>query len=73
VKKLLELNEWAEVKEVSKLKGAQEQKEVLGLKNYKLEELYENAKYNPSYCEELEAYKKNVEVLKAYHNLLNAC
>lgn len=79
MKKLLELEEWAELKEAAK----QELKEDLGLKNYKLkykpennyklQYLYENAKYNPKYCEELEAYLKNVEVLKAYQNLLNNC
>ncbi|MFW9773668.1 MAG: hypothetical protein ACFFFB_12715 [Candidatus Heimdallarchaeota archaeon] len=77
---MLELEEWAELKKAGNEKGPKKLKEELGLKNYKLkykqennyqlENLYEHAKYNPKYCEELEAYLKKLEVLKAYQNLL---
>ena len=82
---MLELKELAEKEKVGRHKRANKFKGGLfELKDYKLQrkltgfenqnknlkELYELAKYNPKYLEELIKYERNLEVLKAYYAYL---
>lgn len=77
MKRLLKLKEWAEERDAAGLERAREdgkesqsESARLGEYNSRLLELYDNAQYNHRYLEEKEEYSRNLEVKKAYYNLL---
>jgi hypothetical protein len=68
---MLELKEWAELRENNRLERAKEEIRNREYNNKKLRELRINVLYNLRYREENEAYLRNLEAKKAYYNLIN--
>ncbi|MFX1455078.1 MAG: hypothetical protein ACFFDB_06850 [Promethearchaeota archaeon] len=79
---MLELKEWAELRENSGLESAKDElnressklkiwkSRKLEVDNWRLRELRICEQYSLRYCEEKEAYLRNLEAKKAYYNLL---
>ena len=67
MKNLLELKEWAELKESVLVKRIQDIHRGEKL-NQKMRESKVSMLYNPSYCEEKERYLINLNALKAHYS-----
>jgi hypothetical protein len=71
---MLELKEWAEIRENAGTKRAKEEirkQPKIEYNNKKIREIRINVQYNLRYLEEKETYLRNLEANKAYYNLTN--